>query len=382
MESWIVFSSRQREYAAATIGFVRPDGTGLHFPVFDVSGQKSWHAGPPFPDGDRVILHSVEDLRTWEHKSRSNLWVYRISTSELVPLELRERPGDFMPPALLLPGEERIIVNPIVGPNQCIVSSNLDGTEPVFITKPDDGFAYGISLSPDGENLAYHIAGPPNYFVCVSSLDGSRRFVVAKDPEVLFFAPVWSRTGDWLLFEGCYSGRDPEHFAADLFVARPDGRQLRAVTSGQSHWFAAAYGNPECRSGGSNIARWSPTADVCIYTRMEPGSRTAWQHVDNPEEDDHFNRSYAPENARGGSVICLLDPFTGGWRPITKPVDRVWEMRATWSLDGTQIVFCRASVGHPAELWIMNTDGADQRLLSKGEQGLGADHPAWIQRKR
>ncbi|HOT35170.1 MAG TPA: serine/threonine protein kinase [Candidatus Latescibacteria bacterium] len=377
-DSWIVFSSRRTEYACAEIGFVRPDGTGLHFPHLDIEGQVSWHAGPAFAGGDRIILHSVENSETWKHRSRSNLWIYQISSGELTALPLKHRPADFMPPALLLPGDERIVVNPVIQGNQCVVTMNLDGSDPVHVTKPEDGFAYGIALSPDCSMLAFHIAGPPNYFACVADIDGANRRVVARDPDVLFFAPMWSRNGDWLVCEGCFSGKDPEHFAADLYLVRPDGRELRPVTSGQSHWFAAAYGDEKSRSGGSNVSRWSPNEDVVSYTRLAPGSRTAWKHIEQPQEDDHFNRAYAPEEARGGTQLCALNPFERACRPLTEVREGVWDMRAAWSSDGALIAFCRAHVGQPPGLWVMSADGGQARLLTVGKEGLGADHPAWI----
>lgn len=375
---WIGFSSRKTEYACAKIGFVRPDGTGLHFPHLDIPGQVSWHAGPAFADGDRIILHSVENSETWKHQSRSNLWIYRISSGELTAVSLKRRPAEFMPPALLLPGDERVVINPIIRGNQCIVTMNLDGSDPVYVTKPEDGFAYGTTLSPDGNLFAFHIAGPPNYFACVARIDGGNRRVVAWDPEVLFFAPRWSRNGDWLVLEGGFSGKDPEHFAADLYLVRPDGGELHPVTSGQSHWFAAAYGNQRSRSGGSNVANWSPSEDVVSYTRLAPGSRTAWKHIEHPEEDDHFNRAYEPEKARGGTHLCVLDPFDRSCRHLTEMREGVWDMRAVWSPDGALIAFCRAHVGQPPGLWVMRADGTQPRLLTTGKEGLGADHPGWI----
>lgn len=379
VSNWIAFSSRGEEYAHAGVSLIRPDSTGLRHLQFDVPDQVSWQAGPAFSDGKRIVLHSVEDERTWEHTSVSHLWVYDVETDRLLTeIASERRPADFVPPAALLPGDERIIVNPIIRGKQCVMTMNLDGTDQEFVTTPEQGFTYCIAPNPDATRLAFHVAEAPNYHIVVTRLDGSGRTIVARHAEHLYFGPQWSPDGEWLLFQDCHSPADPEHFRADICIARPDGSELRVVTAGQSHWFGAAYGNPASRAGGSNIARWKPSGHVCTYTRLQPGSRTAWRHNPNPDYDDHFNRDYHPEDARGGTQLCLLNPFTGQLAELTPQVDRRWDFRTAWSADGAKLAFCRAQIGEPPELWVMNPDGTGERLLSRGAHDCGADHPSWI----
>jgi len=251
---WIVFASRGGEYAHVEVGLIRPDGAEERYLHFDVPGQVSWQASPVFSDGERMILHSVEDEKTWEHTSVSHLWVYNMRTCALTEIATRERPADFMPPAALLPDQERIIINPIIRGKQCVMTMNLDGSDQEFVTRPEDGFTYCIAPSPDWTRLAFHVAEAPNYHVVVTNLDGSGRTVVARHTDHLYFGPQWSSDGEWLLFQDCHSPTDPEHFRADLCIARPDGSEMRLVTEGQSHWFGAAYGTPESRASARTRA--------------------------------------------------------------------------------------------------------------------------------
>jgi TolB protein len=41
-----------------------------------------------------------------------------------------------------------------------IFSMNLDGTGAREFTRAGEGLPYGLSLSPDGRRVAFHLAGP------------------------------------------------------------------------------------------------------------------------------------------------------------------------------------------------------------------------------
>ena len=40
--------------------------------------------------------------------------------------------------------------------------------------------------------------------------------------------------------------------------------------------------------------------------------------------------------------------------------------------------FCRAEVGSPSSLWLVNADGSAPRMLTDGYEHKGADHPLWV----
>jgi len=381
----ILFSSRGK------VGLIDADGGVPRYLDFDVPGQVSWHIGPLFSDGQRFVLMSVEGLKTWEHNVRSHLWIHDPATGVLTEIAARNRPAEYMPACSLLPGEKRIVVNPIIDGEQRIMTMNLDGSDAAEVTHAGEGFCYGVDLSPDGARLAFHASGPEGYRVFVTDLEGSRRTLVAAHPDHLYFGPTWSLDGEWLLYADCMHKTDPGHDWADLCIGRPDGSEHRVVTHGQRHWFGTSYGGPETRGSGSNISRWSPqkprchserdprnAPSVCTYTRALPNSRTAWPYAVGRPDTDHFNRDYRPEEAHGGTEICILDPFTGGVTPITGSTPPVWDFRAAWSPDGNRVAFCRSAVGCPAELWAMNADGAEPRFLTRGYNDLGADHPVWL----
>jgi TolB protein len=149
------------------------------------------------------------------------------------------------------------------------------------------------------------------------------------------------------------------------------------VSSGQRHWFGAAYGPAEARGGGSNTPHWSPDGATVTYTRIAPGSHPDCEY--HPERPDHEELVYRPELARGGTQLCTLDPFSGRVTELTEFQEHRWDCRPMWSPDGRQIAFTRAVVGQPSEIWVIKGDDKNQRLLTRGYGERGADHPRWLQ---
>ncbi len=107
-------------------------------------------------------------------------------------------------------------------------------------------------------------------------------------------------------------------------------------------------------------------------------SKVAWEYKKDEKDVDHFNRAYKPELARGGTEICRMNPKTREVIRLTTSYPPVWDFRQTESSDGKHILFCRTLTRETPGLWIMDSDGENQRLLTRGIDDLGVDHPRWI----
>jgi len=363
---------------------INADGSGLRYFDFKIPDQVTWQPGPFLSDGRRVIFLSMEARRDgpgrpfaeYYHKTPTHLWLYDLDRDALTEIATRDRLAVFYTPALLV-SDQRLLVQVIRDQGGQIVSTNLDGTDARDFTRLGEGLPYGMCLSPDGRRVAYHLASPRGYEIWTSDVHGGSRVFVAGHPDHLYFGPVWSPDGGWLLFQDCRFKTDPGHDWCDLCLARPDGSDMRPVTEGQAMWFAATYGNPANRGGGSNIAGWTRDGHI-LFPRRLPDSKVAWEFQPQRPDTDHFNRDFKPDLARGGTELCRLDPRAGAVARLTRSAPPVWDFRASESPDGRLAVFCRAETGGPPAIWVMNSDGQNQRLLTRGFGDQGADHPRWL----
>jgi hypothetical protein len=256
-------------------------------------------------------------------------------------------------------------------------SMNLDGTDAREFTRAGEGLPYGLSLSPDQQRVAYHLASPAGYQIWSSDVSGGRRIKIAGRTGHLYFGPVWAPDGDWLAFQDCQPATDPGHDWSDVCLSRPDGSEHRDLTQGRVMWFGATYGSPENRGGGSNIVAWTHDGAI-LFPRRLPGSKVPWEFQPQRPDTDHFNRDYKPDLARGGTEICRIDPRDNSITRLTRSDPPVWDFRASESLDGKRIVFCRAATGDVPAVWVMDAAGRYPRPITKGRDNRGVDHPRWL----
>lgn len=351
---------------------------------FKVPGQASWQPGPFFADGHRVIFLSMEPRRDGPGKpfdeyytqTPTHIWVHDLQTLSLDEICQRERIAPFETPALLL-GNDRILVQVVKDRVGRIVNMRLDGTDARDFTRAGEGLPYGLSLSPDGRRVAYHLASPQGYQVWTSDLDGDNRVRIAAGAEHLYFGTSWSPDGQWILYVDCHYKTDPGHDWADVCISKADGSVQRVLTTGQAMWFAATYGDEKSHGGGSNLPAWTPDGKI-LFPRRSPGAVVPWQYNVNTADTDHFNRALQPDLARGGVAICRLDPSDGSMSLLTPERPGVWDFRASASADGKQIVFCRAITAGTPAIWVMDADGQNARQITRGRDSLGADHPRWL----
>lgn len=365
-------------------GVVDADGAGLRYLDLRAPGQATWQPGGVMPDG-RLLLLSMEPRRDgpgrpfeeYYTQTPTHLWLHDLETGALeeVLADRRDLPV-FVTPALLL-GGDRLLVQVVREKVGQILSVRLDGSDVREFTRAGEGLPYGLSLSPDRERVAFHLASPEGYQVWTSDLDGAHRTKVAAAPGHLYFGTSWSPDGAWILYVDCLFQSDPGHDWADVCIGRPDGSEHRVLTGGQEMWFAATYGDVKTRGGGSNVPAWTRDGRI-LFPRRLPGSKVAWEYQPRRPDVDHFNRDYKPELSRGGTEITRLDPRDGSRTPLSRSQPPVWDFRASESPDGELIVFCRAAIGAAPAIWVMDSDGGNARRLTGGVDELGADHPRWV----
>ena len=365
-------------------GFVQSNGAGLRYLDLQRPLQVRWQPGPVMPDGARAVFLSMEERRDgpgrpfdeFYTQTPCHLWLYDFDHGTLEEICQRDRMAPFMTPSLLL-GDERILVQVVRDQVGQIYSMRLDGSDAREFTRAGEGMPYGLSLSPDGRRVAFHLAGPEGYQVWTSDLEGKDRVRVAADPTHLYFGTQWSPDGRWILYVDCHHEHDPGHDWADVCIGRADGGEHRVLTGGQSMWFAATYGDRKTRGGGSNVPTWTPDGTI-LFPRRLPDAKVAWEFAPNRPDVDHFNRDFKPELARGGSEIVELDPRDGSMTALTHSDPPVWDFRATISADGREIAFCRAATGEAPALWVMQRDGSRPRRITQGINDGGADNPLWL----
>jgi TolB protein len=365
---------------------INADGSGFRVLNFDVPNQATWQPGPFFSDGRRMILLSMEPRRDgpgrpfeeYYTQTPTHIWAYDIEHGSYEELCTQHRMAPFQTPALLI-NDTRLLVQVVRNKIGQIWSMNLDGSDAREFTRAEEGFPYGLSLSPDGRRIAFHTAGPaPHaYRIWTSDADGSNRTLIVGDPAHLYFGPVWSPDGRWLAYHDCRHHSDPGHDWSDVCVGRPEGGEHRVLTTGQSQWFGATYGNPANRGGGSNMLSWTHDGRILV-TRRQPGSKVPWEFQAQRPDTDHFNRDWKPELAQGGTEIGLLNPTNGMFALLTPPAPGRWNCRPVESPDGKRVAFLRCSTGESPSLWITNADGSGARFLTGGIEGQGADHPRWL----
>src|SRR5436190_5128200 len=205
-----------------------------------------------------------------------------------------------------------------------VVTTATDGSDLRILTPGEQPFYtadMNPSWSPDGRRIAFdsHRDSNVSTEIYVMNADGTEQRRLTHDSGqggIFNTQPLWSPSGGWIAFQKSVSQ------TVDLWVARPDGSDLRQLTSD---------------GGVKQDASWSPDGTLLLYTRSDAsGSRIFTVRLD-----------AAPPIA--------LTPVTAN------------DPQPVWSPDGTQIAFSA-----PA-LTVINADGSNARPITE----IGAWNPAW-----
>jgi WD40-like Beta Propeller Repeat len=373
-----LFSSQGR------VGMACVDPPSVRYLDLNEPHQRTWQPGPILPQGRGSVLLSMEQRKDgpgrpfdkFYAETRTHLWLYDFERASLQEIGAEHRLAPFVTPQLLL-ADGRLLVQVIRDGKGQLYSIELDGTDPRVVTSAEEGLPYGLSLSPDGTRIAFHLAGPEGYQVWTANPDGTDRKRVAGQPGHLYFGTNWSPDGVWIAYVDCHFQDDPGHDWGDVCVGRADGSEHRVLTEGQAMWFGATYGDLQTRGGGSNIPAWTRDGHV-LFPQRTLEAKVPWEYQANRPDTDHFNRDFKPDLARGGTTLCLAHLGDGSLMTLFPAEPGRWDFRASESPDGKWIVFCRAEVGKPPAIWVSSRDGKNAQVVTNGIDQLGADHPRWL----
>ena len=172
---------------------INVDGSGQQYFNFSVPNQATWQPGPIFPNGKRLIFLSMEPRRDvpgkpfeeYYTKTPTHLWIHDLATGDLQEICTQDRLAVFVTPALLL-GDDRILIQVVRDKVGQIYSVRMDGSDARGVYARGEGMPYGLSLSPNRQRVAFHLASPTGYQVWTSDVKGEKRQRIAADPNHLY----------------------------------------------------------------------------------------------------------------------------------------------------------------------------------------------------
>lgn len=361
------------------VGFINEDGTNEHYLQLPEKKDMRWSGlGPVFPDKKHCVLTSYENYSITANVSgemHNRLWKYNLSNGELTELITKGRPANQVFCAGLLSDGKYMLCSVSTEDHkyQLLYLTNMDGSEWKLLSEQE--FIYGVQVNHSETRIAFHIASE-GYTINTTNMEGRDRKRVAGNDGHLFFGPEWSPDDKCLAYLDCDTRKEASHHYADLCVGRPDGSEHRVVTNGQSQYFGTAYGTKEHRGGGSNTTSWTTDGKCLIYTKLSDGAYHDASYQ--AERGNHLENVFSPESAKGGSSISLLDPFSGKEISVTKYEEGKWDFRGVVSPDGKKLAYTSAKVASRGEIFICQIDGKNNKFLTAGKDGFGADFPRWL----
>ncbi len=208
---------------------------------------------------------------------------------------------------------------------------NADGSDQRRLTYAP-GHETEPAWSPDGSKIAFMAQeeGDDNWDIFVMDVDGSDLLQLTRHGRN-DTSPTWSPDGRTIAF-----GSSREN-AWQIYLIDVDGTNVRALTD---------------KAVQSSYPSWSPG-----------GMRIAYHATPNAE----MTRDIQVINVQGGQPQRLTTHTAEEWLP-------------EWSPDGQKIAFWSLRDGS-WEIYLMNTDGSDERKLTEESAGVprtaGVSRPTW-----
>ena len=222
--------------------------------------------------------------------------------------------------------------------------------------------------SPDGKRIAFYSERSGNAEIYVMNGDGTgvTRLTNTSADEGY---PAWSPDGRTISFD---SDRDGNF---DIFAMHADGTDVRPLTRHPARDVSATWSADgrsivfmsDREAGGFDVYQAAPDPASAASRVTRTGS--AWFPVFSPDGSTlafHVGRDVHTMRVQG---------VASGGAPRRLTVDPANGMYPSWAPDGKRLAFMSWRNGK-AEIFTMNADGSDQKLLVSMDRGDAVD-PRW-----
>jgi tol-pal system beta propeller repeat protein TolB len=301
------------------VWLVKPTGEETQL----TKGSEDDFVQAPAPDGKTLLVVAARENEGGQHLEQ--LRMVPLDGGEWVPLHVargRSRNASWSPDGKWLVAEsnEKSF-------SDLVRLEPRKGSPEQRLTEVPQG-CFEPAVSPDGTRVAFVSSKEGDPEIYIMRLGGSevQRITTFHSED---WGPQWSPDGQWLSF---FSSR--EGGRERLFVVRPDGTDLRAVSGA-------------AQTGDEREAVWSPDSQKLAF-------------VGRP---------------RGGKSRIWLANLAGGGEPVPLTNGQQVDDQPAWSPDGKHLAFV-SERGGDVDLYLMRADGTGQTRLTTAK---GADWlPRWF----
>jgi TolB protein len=265
------------------------------------------------------------------------------------------------------------------GPSD-IYTVNPDGTAETQLTHGEFGFASDPNWSPNGQKIVFdgNVSGTPQLYVMNSDgSGGDPSHPLFADPNNSDYAPHYSPDGSKIAYQSCQI----PGFICTINVIAADGSGVPQVLT-SPNWFAQ---NPVWSPDGTKIAFESTQDGLLDAVWVMDANGQNQQRLTAPTLEAGYP-TWSPDGKHilfqdkccvFGTNIWVMNPDGSGQKQITHMPTKHQDGFATYSPDGTKIVFIADLAYKPggpcsgcSDLYTMDTNGTHITKIVSDQPGV------------